>query len=127
MRKNDLNKLLSDLEGNPEIVLWNGYTSDFMHIDGLVGGDLVRMTWEHYLEMCRLEECSNRRDWTYQHSAEDIEELRKSFKKNNEWEPNEYVTQEDIQTKRYKQKRIVYINAKRRGKTMYDRLGSVSY
>ena len=46
MRKNDLIKLLSDINGNLEIVLWNGYTQDFMKVDRLVESDLVKMTKE---------------------------------------------------------------------------------
>lgn len=128
MRKNDLIKLLQETPGNPEVMLWNGYVQDFMKVGGLVDSTLVKMTLDYYIEMCRLEECSNRRDWTYQHTADDLAELKKLYDKHHtEWEVNEWVTLEDIETKRYKKKRIVYINAKLRGKTMGDRLGSVSY
>lgn len=126
MRKNDLIKLLQNIDGNPEVMLWNGYVSDFMKVGGVSESDLVKMTFEHYAEMCRLEDCRDRQDWNYQHTPEDIADLRQHYKKH-DWEVNPYVYKEDIATKRYKKKRIVYIDAKLRGKSMHDRLGSVSY
>lgn len=128
MRKNDLIKLLQELPGNPEMVLWNGLVQDYMQIDNkLIDEDVVKMTYDHFLEMCRLEECSRRRDWNFQHTADDLVELKRSYAKHYEWEVNPYITQEDIERKRYKRKRVVYINAKLRGKTMHDRIGQVSY
>lgn len=128
MRKNDLIKLLQDLPGNPEMVLWNGLVGDFMNIDSkLVDEDLVKMSYDHFLEMCRLEECVNRQDWNYQHSADELAHLKQCYAKHYEWEVNPFVTHEDIASKRYKRKRVVYINAKLRGKTMHDRIGQVSY
>lgn len=127
MRKNDLIKLLSDIDGNPEIVLWNGYTQDFMKVDRLVESDLVKMTKTHFLEMLRLEKCVDVKDWSAQLTDEEANHGLECYRKNYEWEVNEYVTTDDIQSKRYQRKRVVYINAKLRGKTMFDRLGEVRY
>lgn len=127
MRKNDLIKLLSDIDGNPEIVLWNGYTQDFMKVDRLVESDLVKMTKLHFLEMLRLEKCVDVKDWSAQLTDEEVKHGLECYRKNYEWEVNEYVTTDDIQSKRYQRKRVVYINAKLRGKTMFDRLGEVRY
>ena len=127
MRKNDLIKLLSDIDGNPEIVLWNGYTQDFMKVDRLVESDLVKMTKLHFLEMLRLEKCVDVKDWSAQLTDEETNHGLECYRKNYEWEVNEYVTTDDIQSKRYQRKRVVYINAKLRGKTMFDRLGEVRY
>lgn len=127
MRKNELIKLLSEMDGNPEIMLWNGYVQDYMAVDGLVEGDLVKQTWGHYLEMCRLEECCNRKDWTFQHTEDDIAKLHKCYLKHVNWECNNYVCADDVTQKKYKRKRVVYVAAKTRGKTMHDRLGTVEY
>jgi hypothetical protein len=32
MRKNDLIKLLQEIDGNPEVSLWNGFVGDWMPI-----------------------------------------------------------------------------------------------
>lgn len=127
MRKNDLIKMLSDIEGNPEIVLWNGYVQDYMKVDRLVESDLVKMTKDYFLETLRLEKCSDLRDWNAQLTPEEVEHGLDCYRRNYEWEVNEYVTTEDIQRKRYQRKRVVYVNAKTRGKKMCDRLGEVRY
>lgn len=128
MKKNDLIKLLQDLPGNPDVVLWNGLVEDYMHINPvLVKGDLVKQTLTDYLEKCRLEECVDRQDWEFQFSPQEREELVRMYKRVCKWECNQYVTLDDIKEKRYRAKRVVYINAKLRGETMHDRLGAVSY
>lgn len=33
MKKKQLIKMLEEIEGNPEIVIWNGYVDDYMNID----------------------------------------------------------------------------------------------
>lgn len=127
MRKNDLIKLLQDLPGNPEMVLWNGYVSDYMQIDRLVDSNVVKYNYDYFLEMCRLEECNRLKNWEYQLSEEEVADCKRAYRQNHEWDVNPYVTEEDVKEKRYKSKRVVYINAKLRGKTMGDRLGTVSY
>ena len=112
MRKNDLIKLLSEIDGNPEIVLWNGYAQDFMKVDRLVESDLVKMTKSHFLEMLRLEKCVDVKDWSAQLTDDEINHGLECYRKNYEWEVNEYVTTDDIQNKRYQRKRVVYVDAK---------------
>jgi hypothetical protein len=97
VRKTELIKLLNKIEGNPEIMLWNGHVSDYMNIDPkLVPGTLVRYTQEHYIEMCRCERCVDLQDFTFQFSEEEIEELKTAFKQNIQWEHNDSVSQLDI-------------------------------
>ena len=127
MRKNDLIEILQRVPGNPEVVLWNGYVGDYMHIAGVVESDLVKMTESHYLETCRLEACVDQRIWDFQFSQDELDRLKKSYRKVCNWETGEFVTQRDIDSERYKRKRVLYINAKLRGETHHDRLGAVSY
>jgi hypothetical protein len=128
MKKSKLIEMLNQLEGDPEIKLWNGMVGDWMDISReLVPSDLVKQSLEHWLEMCRIEECRNRRDWDYQLPAEEVARLKKDYNKVNTWELNPYVTLEDVQEKRYKLKNIYILNAKTKGVTSFDRLGDVSY
>lgn len=127
MRKEQLIQLLQDLPGNPEVVLWNGYVGDFMNISGVVESDLVKINKRHFLEMCRLEKCRDHKDWNEQLTTAETEHSLECYKRNYEWEVNEFITADDIKEKRYNRKRVVYINAATRGKTMHDRLGPVSY
>ena len=35
MRKNQLIKLLQEIKGNPEVMVWNGFVDDYMPIGGV--------------------------------------------------------------------------------------------
>lgn len=128
MKKNDVIAMLQKIEGNPDIVLWNGYVRDYQHVDNTpVKGVLVKQTLSHYLEMCRLQACQDRNDPTYQHSDDDLVYLKQLYKKVCKWEENQWITEQDIKNKRYSKKTVFYLQAKPRNETCYDRLGTVSY
>jgi len=128
MKKSKLIEMLNRLEGDPEIKLWNGMVGDWMDIDReLVPSDLVKQSLEHWLEMCRIQECRHRRDWDYQLPAEEVAALKKDYNKVNTWELNPFVTLEDVQEKRYKLKNIYILNAKTKGVKAFDRLGDIDY
>ena len=127
MRKNDLIKKLQEIKGNPEVMLWNGFVSDFVPIGNIMDCILVKQTFEHYLEMCRLETCCGKKDWSFQFSGNEIDDLCQSYKQYVEWQHTEFVTEEDVVKKRYKKKNIVVIDTKHTGKTAYDRAGSIRY
>lgn len=128
MKKSDLIAALNAIPGNPEIKLWNGMVGDWMDIDKeLVPSDLVKQTFEHYVEMIRLERCHDLKNWDVQLDDEEIAELRKSYKQYINWECNQFVKEDDIKEKRYRRKNIFYINGKRRGVSTFDRLGSLEY
>ena len=45
MKKNDLIKLLNTIEGNPDVVLWNGFVGDYQDISKeLVKDDLLKIS-----------------------------------------------------------------------------------
>ena len=128
MKKSKLIEMLNRLEGDPEIKLWNGMVGDWMDIDReLVPSDLVKQTLEHWLEMCRIDDCRDRRDWDYQLPAEEVVRLKKDYNRVNTWELNPFVTLEDVKEKRYKLKNIYILNAKTKGVKAFDRLGDIDY
>lgn len=128
MKKSKLIEMLNRLEGDPEIKLWNGMVGDWMDISKeLVPSDLVKQTLEHWLEMCRVQECRERRDWDYQLPDEEVAALKKDYNRINTWELNPFVTLEDVQEKRYKLKNIYILNAKTKGVKAFDRLGDIDY
>ena len=128
MKKSKLIEMLNQLEGDPEIKLWNGMVGDWMDIDReLVPSDLVKQTLEHWLEMCRIDDCRDRRDWDYQLPAEEVAALKKDYNKVNTWELNPFVTLEDVREKRYTLKNIYILNAKTKGVKAFDRLGDIDY
>jgi hypothetical protein len=129
MRKNKLIEILNAIEGNPEIMLWNGYAGDYMDINKeLVSGSLVKMTFDYYLQSCKMEHIrdNSEKDWNFEFSEEETERLRKYYK-TFQWEENEFVSIEDIEKKRYTEKRIFYIETKPRNKTTWDRVGKTTY
>lgn len=127
MKKNKLIELLSAIPGNPDVVLWNGMAGDWMDIGKLVEGDLVKQTFPHYAEMCRIEDCIDAKDWSIKFSDEKLKELEQQWRRNVNWEYNQYVTLEDAMNKRYSMKKVYFIDAKPRGVKTFDRTGDISY
>lgn len=128
MKKDKLIELLSSIEGNPEIVMWNGFVGDYMHISPkFVEDKLVKKTLAGYLEDCWLSECRDRNDWNYKLTDDLRGQLTSQYRKYNKWEQNQYITKEDINSNRYTAKRVVYIQPKLRGETCFDRNGNLSY
>ena len=130
MKKSQLIELLNTIEGNPEIKLWNGYVSDYMDVSAdIVPSDIVKMRFEFFLEMCRLEHCmdtgADRKTFKFTH--DEMVALRRNYRDNYGWEFDQYVTEEDIKAKKYSRKRVMILNAKSRGKTTFDRVGEMSY
>lgn len=128
MKKSKLIELLNKLEGDPDIKLWNGMVGDWMEISPeLVPQDLVKQNLDYWLEMCRLEDCHDRKDWEYQMPKEEVERLTKNYPKLHQWEMNPYITMEDVKEKRYKMKKILLLQPKVRGVKTWDRMGDISY
>jgi hypothetical protein len=128
MKKSKLIEMLNALPGDPDIKLWNGMVGDWMDIDPkLIEQDLVKETLVHWLEMCRLQECRERKDWEYQMPAEKVERLTKNYSNVHSWDINDYVTPEDIKAKRYNVKKVLLMQPKKKGVKTWDRVGSISY
>lgn len=128
MKKSKLIELLTSIEGNPEIKLWNGLVDDWVDLrPEIVTIDLVKQTQEHWLEMIRIEACRDSRDWDYQLPAEEVARLKKEYNKVCQWEDNSYVTEEDITAGRYKVKAVKILQAKPKGAQSWDRMGTISY
>jgi hypothetical protein len=127
MKKSKLIELLQTIEGNPDIMLWNGIVGDVMDLKPNLGAvRLVKQTLAFYLEMCRLQDCRDKNDWSYQMPQEEVERLTDLYK-SFEYEENSYVYQEDIDKGNYKQKIVYVLDAKLTGKTSYSRSGDISY
>ena len=130
MRKNKLIELLHKIEGNPDIVLWNGIVGDYQNIDPcFVEGELVKKTLAEYIENCRVEQCVKLKDWEFKFSDDEINELKSNYKMVLDWEDNRFVTEEDIELKRYSKKRVVFIQSKQRGENFFCRgvKGGINY
>lgn len=127
MRKDQLIKLLQEIKGNPEVVLWNGYVGDYMHIDNLVKSDLVKITKAEWVKTVLFEEMRSRKDWNYRLPQSEVKELERRHRTELEYQIDEYITEEDIKQKKYKRKSVVFIQPKKRGVKTFDRIGSIEY
>jgi hypothetical protein len=128
MKKSKLISLLQELDGDPDIILWNGLVCDWVDISPtLIEGNLIKETFDHYCQMIQFERQRDNNNWDYQLTQSEIDKLRNDYKKYINWEDNEFVCIDDIKQKRYKSKRVVYIDAKIKGKSNYDRLGKINY
>lgn len=133
MKKDKLIELLNSIEGNPEIVLWNGYAADYMHIDPNVEKlTLVKETKEFTLDMLKSQYCSVNR--TFEIPEEELEQMvlrADELHKTRKWEqPNNYVEPENFKYWYGNKKKVLYVlNAKLRGKTSLGmcRAGDIEY
>lgn len=118
MRKNKLIELLSQIPGNPEIMLWNGFVEDYNKIDPeITEMRLVKHSREFLSRAHRPEEKPPTHD-----------EVEESFREQ-EWEfPNQFVKPEYYKDWYGKHQKTVYVlSGKRRHKEYWDRAGSLSY
>jgi hypothetical protein len=88
----ELIKLLNELKGDPDILLWNGHVGDWVDIDSnLVETDLVRETFEGYCTSLRYERAVELRDGSYEIPEDEIRELKKIFPTISAWDFNAWV------------------------------------
>jgi|AGFT01.1.fsa_nt_gi hypothetical protein len=121
MRKNQLIKMLEEIEGNPEIVIWNGYVDDYMNIEKETFKiTLVKETEEFLFNALRGQWCQTNR--TFDVPPEELEKLKvqaKELHKKREYDfVNPYVTPEEYESWYGKRTLTKYvISPKLRGKT----------
>lgn len=125
MKKSELIKLLTDIKGNPEITLWNGYVGDWMPIDKtLVELELVKESSEH------IRRSINNERFCDGLSPISDAELLKNIKNNHSaWIlPNEFVPEDEMNEWYGKsRKKILVLQPKLRGKSVFDRNGNIEY
>lgn len=118
MKKSKLIEMLSKIEGDPNIVFFNGFTKDWMDIDKVaVPIDVYKQTFDDYVKMVELEHKIKNNDVNFKLSNDKIKSMKKYYDKKFDWEENVYITEDDVKQKRYKKKTFVYLNAVPRDKT----------
>ena len=131
MKRSKLIKLLNSIPGSdPDILFWNGFVEDWQDFDTkeLVQGTLVKQTLSDYLHRVELERQMRRKNRDYKLSEEDIVELKKTYKQRIDiWEENDFITQEDVNSGQYKEKKVYYLQTKNRNKSSWDRGGKMEY
>lgn len=132
MKKSKLIELLSQIEGDPEIKMWNGFVGDWADIDPkFVEQELFKESFEHKYKCLVLE-------WQRDNQTFDVppigvdNELREIAQrqfKAQQWElPNSYLPLEDYKKWYGKHNTfLVLINHKLLGKSHSDRVGDMYY
>lgn len=122
MKKSKLLALLNSIDGDPDILLWNGFVDDWQDIDTApVFDTLSKPTFNHIKRMVEIERALKFNDHTYKLSDDDIAELKSKYASTCKWEINDYAN-----NKQYKHKKVVFFNAKSRNTSILDRL-NLSY
>ena len=130
MKKSKLIELLQEIDGDPDILLWNGMVSDWMDILGLQEVSLERSTLKGYSYYLNLERTV--RDNLPPHSEDECKKFYKTSGAD-QWEvancDPEFreVRERDLKRGFIAQKSTFIIDAKPRGKKCWDRQGSVRY
>ena len=123
MRKADLIKMLEAIPGNPDVVIWNGFVGDWMDISNKsVVHELVRETPEFVRDGINAQ---NARDGL---PACTDAELKKAMTCREWGFPNEFVEESEFERWYGKRrKRVLILDAKHRGKSTWDRFGTINY
>ena len=123
MKKNDLIQLLQNIEGNPEVLIWNGFTSDWMHISKKVKPSKLYKR-DHKILAESLKESPKYRHLT----EEQCSSLAKHIADKDGYDDINKIPLPDNEIKRdFKSKKVVILQAKPRGKTLSDRNGKLIY
>ena len=106
MKKNDLIKLLQEIEGNPQVMIWNGFVEDVTNIYPPEVDYLTRLK-AHIRKKC-------------------VEMEGKEYKGHSPWQYSSYKF-EDLPSGDYEKKKIIILSARPEGKTTFDRMGKIEY
>lgn len=130
MKKNDLIKLLQNIKGNPDIVIYNGLVDDYMELGKDVEEfELVKETLDTKYNGFLCDAYHSKQDI----ESEDVkqkcmERAKESYKKQKYDLPNPYTSEENFyQRYEKKVKKMICLCTKLRGKTYWDRLGKIEY
>ncbi len=129
MRKNQLIEQLQKIKGNPEIKMWNGLVEDWMNIE-IVECELVKRCAEHIRFCIEMEWKRQYKSWEIPADVQQhLDQIIKEQIKTEEWEfPNRYLDEKGEKEWYGKnRKKVVIIESTKRNKSVYDRLGEISY
>lgn len=121
MKKNDLIKMLQDVQGNPDVKIWNGLVGDFVNVSSIQLDFIFKYTREFYKKRVEMED---KRDGT-----ETSEEELSKYYSQIPFEYNPFISEEDCKGSNamYKRKTVLIIVPKIENKTSEDRLGVINY
>jgi len=124
MKKNDLIKLLQSIEGNPNILIYNGFVEDYQDLDKeYIEDTLYKYDKTFIRNIINMER-------THHGVLSNISDKEFDIRwKKEDWDfKNEFFGEENIKTRYGKnKKKVVLFNLKSRNKKVWDRMGSIEY
>ena len=131
MKKKDLIDLLSDLSDEDEVVVWNGYVDDYNDISPEITPlQLVKERLEWIYLMLSGEFCEhNKRLPTAEEDEKIMEEAKRCYEEHNDWDtPNQFFDEERFKRAYEDDIKTLYVlDLKTRGKSTWDRAGTLHY
>jgi hypothetical protein len=132
VKKDKLIALLQQIDGNPDIYLWNGFVDDWVDIEpNLVKTEFVKHSKSHVAGLIRFQYMQQvgTFELTEQQEVEVSVIVENSYNKHYKaWDlPNRFVSDEQFK-QWYDKKKVVYLmNTKTKGVTYSDRIGDMRY
>ena len=130
MTKNQLIEELQKIDGDPEISLWNGFVGDYQPVGEIQVMGLKKERLEHIEDMLRMELCRDKDSFELTDDEESyVKRKAKQIYDDSEYDfPNVYVDEDKLSLwYEDEEKPMVFITAGERGKSTWDRLGTISY
>ena len=147
MRKNDLIKMLQSIKGNPDIMLWNGLVGDVVPLDkNMIPVELYKDSLDYIKKLYEFEYIRQLMQTLPSDMNEDeqyniayimlhenkqlLDKLHRSATKKYSTKKYEYrtsVNDEFLKSGKLKCKKVLVLQARKTGKTCWDRAGSIRY
>lgn len=132
MKKSELIKKLNEINGDPEVLVWNGFVGDYQKVSSSVEETILfKECTDSIFKNLVFEEMKNRK--SFDELPEDLMvKLRaeaKEYASKREWELRNLHFDDETAKRVYgkNKKKVVILELKNRGKEAFDRLGTFSY
>lgn len=132
MKKSELIKKLNEINGDPEVLVWNGFVGDYQKVSSNVEETMLfKECADSIFKNLVFEEMKNRK--SFDELPEDLMvKLRaeaKEYASKREWELRNLHFDDETVKRVYgkNKKKVVILELKNRGKEAFDRLGTFSY
>lgn len=120
MRKNDLIKMLNEIEGNPEVVFWNDLVGDWMHIDKPKVFKFNRMKRSFKINSINIQR-------KFRYNLPELTEEEIKNVKCDEFSIGEGNRWNILKDENFENKNRIVLQGKLRGISSFDRLGKIEY
>jgi hypothetical protein len=128
MKKSKLISLLEQIEGDPDIMLWDDHMNDCQDVNPTIEEhQLVRISFEAYVRFIESERKVSQNNPEYKLPDTEITKVKKLFTDQHAWEINPWVTEEDIKNKIYTTKKVYIVKPKHKDKAIPERFTKQKY